>query len=702
MSAIVRSGDDSMALREPARRVERTRRMLVAGAAFRAILLGAAGALAIVAAAVLVDVASGVPRRFRELVVPIAILAGLATTVVLLYGHRRILSTRRVARWIEERHPELGFALLTALDRETPDDARQELERPVAAVHWEAMVGQRIRSALAAPAALVGVLGALILSTPASSRARVTAPTPGDILESRRPADDDAVDPLSPLVVTIEPPPYTRRPGVTIENPLSIAGLAGSTVTLGGRASAVLPAVTIDSSFPSVTMHRGRWSAAFRMPRQPTVVRLRHHAAQRMLVLEPVADSAPVIALQRPAADTVFIEPMGIIAFEAAVRDDIGIAAAGIEYIVSSGSGESFTFRSGTLGPVGGNGRTSIDMTTRVSLDSLHLAPGDVVHFRVFARDNNTVSGPSTGFSETRAIRIARPDERDSVAVDAAPPAEVDGSLVSQRMLIILTEALQARRARLARAELVGESRRIAADQKRLRRSVGDIIFTRLGSEPDVEHVHGPGDAHEAGDLTPAELLRAAERANRSGSRSDPLDFHGDESPVVAINRPLLEAYNHMWDASRELDVGEPGRALPPMRAALAAIQRARQAERIYLRGRAAPIIVDVADVRLQGKDTGSESHRSSRAPLERQRDLDRFGRAIAMLGTATGAGVDSLLLLRVELLATHPVAARTLGEAIDELRAGRDATGALARARRSLLGEPALAPGLGRWSGGW
>jgi hypothetical protein len=202
--------------------------------------------------------------------------------------------------------------------------------------------------------------------------------------------------------------------------------------------------------------------------------------------------------------------------------------------------------------------------------------------------------------------------------------------------------------------------------------------------------------------MTPAELLRAAEQANRAGTRSDPLDFHGDESPVVAINRPLLEAYNHMWDASRELDIGEPARALPPMRAALAAIQRARHAERIYLRGRAAPVIVDVTAARLQGKDTGNASRRSPRAPLERRRDLERFTRAVDLLGNAPQAGIDSLMLLRVELLADRPAAAGPLAESIELLRSGREATSALARARRALLGDPVTVPGLGRWSGGW
>ena len=684
------------------RRIRRTQRTLATAAILRALLFAAVAVLGVVTATMLIDRIVPLPRDIRELVAPISFLAALVAGGAVLLSLRRVFSLRHVARWVEEREPRLEYGLLTILDPSTPPESRRVLEASVDSVRWEPMITRRLRAALGAPLAMLAILFALLLLWPSASRARVTAPAPGDALDARRAGGGDDSDPLSLFIATVTPPAYARRAALTVENPLSLGGLVGSTVTLRGRAATVLPSAAVDTSAISVRAEGGRWSATFRMPARPTAVRLRHRGTERLIVLEPVIDSAPVVSLARPAADTVLADPRGEAGFAATLHDDIGIVAGGIEYIVSSGSGETFSFRSGTLAPIAGANRTIIELSTRIILDSLKLAAGDIVHFRVFARDGNTVSGPSTGFSETRAIRIVRPDERDSVAVDAAPPPEADASLVSQRMLIILTEALQARRARLGRSDLVAESRRIAADQKKLRRTVGDIIFTRLGTEPDAEHVHGPGDVHDAGDMTPAELLRAAEQANRAGTRSDPLDFHGDESPVVAINRPLLEAYNHMWDASRELDIGEPGRALPPMRAALAAIQRARQAERIYLRGRAAPVIVDVTAARLQGKDTGTGSRRSPRVPLEHQRDLDRFTHAIGLLAAAPRQAMDSLMLLRVELIADRPSAAATLAESIELLSAGRDATAALGRARRALLGEPVVIPGLGRWGGGW
>jgi hypothetical protein len=204
-------------------------------------------------------------------------------------------------------------------------------------------------------------------------------------------------------------------------------------------------------------------------------------------------------------------------------------------------------------------------------------------------------------------------------------------------------------------------------------------------------------------------LLRAADAATRGGDEI--LDFEGDETPVVAINRPLLEAYNAMWDAGRELEVGEPGRALPHMRRALAAIQRARAAERIYLRGRPPAVIVDLAKVRMAGKVDSTPAR--ARLPREALRTTNaaraaRLEGALAALARDPAAGVDSLLLLRLDAIGEPEPSsgalafARVLGEAIEALRAGRDATVPLARARRVLAMEPAPSATLPRWGGAW
>jgi hypothetical protein len=247
---------------------------------------------------------------------------------------------------------------------------------------------------------------------------------------------------------------------------------------------------------------------------------------------------------------------------------------------------------------------------------------------------------------------------------------------------------------------VVGESRSIAADQKRLRRTVGDVVFMRLGGNQSAEE-HSDEDSPARAKTMQELLARADSATNRS---TDPIDFQGGESPVIAVNKPLLEAYNAMWDASTQLELGEPGAALPHMRRALAAIEKARQAERLYLRGRPPQVVIDIDKARLKGKDKGSSSTRPALpAPDTAARALEaRLLRAIELSSRNASAAIDSLALLRIDALADNPGFAATLTPAIDAMRRGRgtDATAALARARRVLAGPSVVRDSIARWGG--
>jgi hypothetical protein len=301
---------------------------------------------------------------------------------------------------------------------------------------------------------------------------------------------------------------------------------------------------------------------------------------------------------------------------------------------------------------------------------------------------------------------VPRPSDNDSLAIEAMPPPEVNQSELSQRMLIILTERLVVRIRNIPEETLGSESSRIAREQARLRKRVGEIIFTRL-TGGGAEHADDEVDAVMNDTLSPGEaLLKAASDATNlvEGHEHE----EGGGGAVVGVNRNLLEAFNAMWAAERQLGVKQPREALPHMRAALDAIQRARAAERLYLRGRAPRVVLDVARIRLTGKPDGIDpAARSPRASalnalLARRA---RFGTTIDMLtspGTSgVGAAIDSLMLLRVDALGEAPALAAALGAAVDDLRAGRDATESLLAVHRQLSGVPQRARQT-RWSGSW
>jgi hypothetical protein len=662
-------------------RVQATGRLLAAVALGRGLLCGAT--VAVMLLAITHPWASNIPAGWRF---GSALLAG-AAAMWLVYRKVRGpgFDIPFVSLWIEERVPALRYALVTAIEPGAPT----AIERSVATVDWNPATREAARRSLQWPlVALIGASLALVLSigfTPAMTRlAERVSGTRGTV--------SGALD----VTVEVQPPPYSRLASESHRNPPVIRALVGSRLRVSAAGRSGLQLSVGDEQVAS---------DSWRVSAQPVALRIRSGDQSRLIAVDPVPDSTPVVAIRLPARDTVLAIPDGVFSLGADARDDLGLRQAAFEYIVSSGSGESFTFLSGVIGAKQLSGNRSGTIEGQLAIAGLKLKPGDLVHVRAVATDLRDDTASARGASETRTIRIARAGEFDSVSVEAAAPPEEDKAVLSQRMLINLTEALVRRKARLARTTFGDESRSIGRDQARLRKQVGDLVFSRLGDDPSGEHFHGDGHQHEGQELrpalTPEELLKAAENATVAAA-GKMLDFEGDETPVVAVNRPLLEAYNFMWDASRELNQGAPERALPPMYRALAAIQRARAAERLYLRSRPPRAVVDVDRARLQGKDKGTPAARESRALATgvARVALARFARLVNLSRTDPAAAADSLLMLRIDLLGSlSPDGAAAAANAANALRNGRDASALLASFRGALGAGAVASDSLSRWS---
>lgn len=685
-------------------RLHRARRALALATLGRALLLTAVAVLLVLGAGFALDTLLGLPLGLRRTLLPLAVVAGGTTLARALLGPVREAlraSDEAVALWFESRLPALRYALVTSVDERFVGSASQ-LGRAVEAAPLEREVATAARGALARPAIVTAVLALGLLLIPGGAMGRVVAPTSGDALDRLGAEGRAAVDPLATIVVRVTPPAYSGLRAVSYDDPSTVAALVGSTVRIEGRGTGVRAAVGGDTIASVVGGDGGAWVIALATPRTPTGVRLLGPVRERVLVIDPIADSLPGARLDQPARDSVLREAKGQVSLSAEVSDDHGLADAAFEYIVSTGAGETFTFRSGRVGArsfASGTRRASLAVT--LALDTLKLAPGDLIHLRAVARDRNDVTGPGFGVSETRTLRIARRDEYDSVSVDPMPPTEPEKDALSQRMILMMTEELVARMPRLGTGARTDESRRIALEQTRLRKRVGEVVFIRL-NESEGEHEHFAGDGHEHAPDRPVDpdaVLAAAEAAANAGA-TRMLEVEGGDSPVVAINRPLLEAYNHMWRAATELETVRPRDAIPWMRRAIEALQRARAAERIYLRGRPPRVVVDIAKVRGTGKEDGASNVRVPRAPADADRAarLARFDVALGLVASDPAAAADSLLLLRLTVPAEDRAAAQALDAAAESVRRPGDATEVLARARRALAGPPVRQSALGPW----
>ena len=105
----------------------------------------------------------------------------------------------------------------------------------------------------------------------------------------------------------------------------------------------------------------------------------------------------------------------------------------------------------------------------------------------------------------------------------------------------------------------------------------------------------------------------------------------------------------------------------------------------------------------MTGKDKGSASRRTplTRSDSARMRIERRFDAAIDLLQSRPEEAIRAFTLVQVDALATSPAFASAVGEAVEAMKRGRDATLPLLRARRALSGEPSSSPGLPSWSGG-
>lgn len=656
----------------------------------------------------------------------------LALLVASLVARRRArrLTDVDVALWIEEREvgaQPVSFALVTLVEalQRLPASYRDPTH-PFVAAAGEPMVDASTRAIVesarlqasartvlgqtnvahaltrSARQQLVGpslfVVGALsVLGAGAVARSREAGTRYSAAPAGRADgATSLPVPVLGAWQVRVEAPAYMRRAPHELGDVSNVAAVSGSTVQVRGtgplpdeviervvgESADTLPADRRQRRLASV-MARDGWQVRTVATDGPVTLQLSRGGRARLLVVEGRADSLPIVSLLQPARDSVFRTPDGSLTLEAAVRDDLGLSKASFELIISSGEGERFTARTLQMGARTFAGDRTGTVRARVDLGALKLVGGDIVHLRAVARDAHPASRREFGSSETRSFRIARLTEYDSVAVEPAPPPEVDKSLLSQRMLLMLTEKLDRQRRTLDRATVLNESVRIARDQARLRQAVGDVVFQRLSGTASGEHAHSVGDGHDHG------VEQQQGKLALTGGNVGGVLEEGDDSPIIAINQPLLEAYNAMWDAGRALEQGAPRDAIPHMRLALAAIERARSAERLYLRGKPPTVIIDLAKVRLSGKDTGQTNLRRAREmlPSRTARRSARLIDAAQLLTTDARAAQDSLAVLRVEALADAPAFATAVGAVLDVLDRHGDVTAAFLRARRVLGG---------------
>jgi hypothetical protein len=647
----------------------------------RAVVRGAVLGLAVAAASALVLFALAgmglVPTDGRPLLrwIPLIALVGLPAAAVAV-AILRAPADATLALRAEEVIPELEHIPTVLLELPTDHPYAPALTARAATVLERETPGRLVGPPFGRGAAIAAVLTVAIavavlarMGGPGAAWAAWSAePAPARLAtapDAEAPPAPIAADPLANLSVRVIPPAYTGLPPSDHPADGVISAMAGSRLELSGPAGrdaaglgvALVRGEQQPSSVPVDAAEGDGWSASWRlaMGDRGLVVSAGADAdkRERVIPLAPTPDPAPIVELLEPTRDFVLATGTGEIAFRARARDPYGIHDFRLTWVHTRGSGESFDFREGEA-TWSTSERTADGVEGRLvlRLDDLELGPGEVLHLRAVATDANTVTGPGTGVSATRQIRVIR--EGDEMSVDALVglPLELEQEpVLSQRMILLMTEELIARAPSLGEADFRREAGEIAGHQERLRNDVAEQIYSRatgamegidthLGHEIEVPHIeeepppapsgsrygvasifdpsveeepphedpadHPPelhaDDPDPAGTQVGARAIGGAGRLEGGAGTIDELGHAHDSNPVLSVNRPLLAIHDAMWQAERELRVIDPAASVPHQQDALARLQAMRENTRVFPRGRVTVPPVDVAAARGTGE----------------------------------------------------------------------------------------------------
>lgn len=531
-----------------------------------------------------------------------ALMAALLVFSLAVWQGRGARSRRAAAARIESRHPDFRNVIITAEElRAHPARASAWMrERVIAdaatrlrALHASDVV--RLARPLMLCAAALAVWAAVILGIPGRAATALTDAA-GRLGGVRATGSSDVR-----LVAELRPPQYTNIAARELVNPERIEAIAGTVLVLrlvtggdGWRIRFGTTALPLRRERDGLTTEMVLSESGY-FAIEPAGAASSSAADEPRRVLVPVTvtpDRAPTIRIDAPGRDLLLPPSATQIPLLASATDDFALQSLEIKYTKVSGSGEQFEFEEGTLPlAVTRNSDQSWRGSARLAIDSLNMEPGDALVYRAVGRDRRPgEAGVAT--SDTFFVEIQGPGH---VALDGIemPPDEQRYAL-SQQMVVLKIERLRARQRSMPRADLEEASASIAAEQRSVR---ANFIFLMGGHVEDEFE-----EAEQSHEIQEGRLENSA-------------------------RKEISEAIHQMTLAEQGLTAIDTGRALPPAKAAVEALQRAFGRNRYILRTLAARSRIDPSR-RLSGElDDASDWQRDvSPAALDR---ITREARAL-------------------------------------------------------------------------
>ncbi len=470
---------------------------------------------------------------------------------------------------------------------------------------------------------------------------------------------------LRGLRLTVTPPEYLGRAAATLDSPDFAEVPAGSRVRIEAESS--YPHVWLsDAGGESRTFDRAGGAGPFTLDwlaEESRAVVIATGDAQgdardsRLLTVTVIPDQAPTVRIVSPGRDLAFETPTGIVDIEIEAGDGERLQELDLRFVRMSGSGEAFEFQEGRVPlTISRADATSWRATARWSLAALSLEDGDALVYRAVVRDSNPRGQPVA--SESFTIDIGK--RLEFAGAGFAVPDEDRRYAISQQMVIVKTERLQAARSKYGPEEWTAETQGLAVEQRMVR---SEVVFLSGGEVQD-------------------ELEEAAHSHELQEGRLE-----------NAGRAEMIRAISEMSRAEARLNAGDTQGALVFERLALQALQRAFDRRRYFLRTLPERSRIDLSR-RLSGDR--SEAGSSTRRPAEPDADPLAEERALMQeLSRVADADASAASLVAARLVSLDPgsaewrrlAAALTSASTPDERRAAAaDAMAELARRARSRL----------------
>lgn len=503
-------------------------------------------------------------------------LVRTATELVLDPERRAAVDGDQGATTGQRRHERARAAVLA--------DAAQFMDRVDAASLVP--LGRPLAAALGVTALGVALAVALVL-VPATGTAGALSDT---LAQSTGPGSGADVQ----FRVHLHPPAWIGGEPRTVENPEQVEVLAGSRlelevrVPIGDDGVTRVRAETVEGDRPMEPDEPGTFRSSLILAADGFLAieglgadgRARF---RRLVGITALPDDAPVLRLTEPGRDLLLADGDSTLEIVVEATDDHALSELELVYTRVNGFGEVFEFLEGSIplrlerhAPGRWTGRATWD------LRPLALERGEFAVYHARGRDQRPDAPDAV--SDSWMVEVVGGDA--ALAGGFAGDDETTRYGMSQQMVLVLMERLEAGRDTLSEADLLSESRILAAAQRRVR---AEFVFMLGGELEDDAHVapdDGLQDPTAVDDgLPPADPADPTAPADLHEEAHARADQEAAEGRLAQQGRQeLSRAVLAMAQAATYLDRSDLGPARTAGQVALEHLQRAFSSSRYILR----------------------------------------------------------------------------------------------------------------------